>query len=111
MKWPQAHKGTKIHEEFFVHLQLLIAKEFKPIKQQRESLPFQCTRFSKPRQYCSRNSFLRIFPVPPLGSASRNSIDLGTLKPGNPVRQKAISASSVIFSPGFKTTSAFGASP
>src|SRR5262249_2049310 len=71
----------------------------------------QWTRFSKPGQYSSRNSFLRILPVPPFGKASRNSIDLGTLKPGSWVRQYANNSVSVSHSFGFKTTRAFGTSP
>ena len=38
-------------------------------------------------QYFSRNSFFNIFPVPPFGSASKNSTDFGTLKPGRLARQ------------------------
>src|SRR5271157_4833457 len=61
--------------------------------------------------YCFRSSRFITLPVPLLGKLSRNSTERGHLKCDSRERQNSKMSFSPACDPGFKTTSAFGASP
>src|SRR5574341_487082 len=92
-------------------LRLQIADLGESICNLQSSICHQWTRFSIPFQNGSRSSALRILPVPPLGSCSRNSMRLGILNPARFCLQCSSSSSAVAAVFGLRTTSATGISP